>query len=265
MSVFGTITATAVLALSPCDAPEGTAMLLDTDARIIVIGELHGTAEVPAAFAEMVCEAAQRGPVTVALELPQGMQPEMDAFLAAEDDAAALLALEGTPFLDPTMIDGRTSLAMVAMLNRIRALRAEGLDVTIHLFQPSTRRPSGFEQSWYELDMAKALAVGIYARPESRVLVLVGNLHARKVGIAEVPEVGLPAIAHLPATEVLSLKVAQQGGEAWNCGSACGANPVRSTYEASARGVILESDDAGAYDGLLAVGPTTASPPVRAE
>jgi hypothetical protein len=263
MPVYGQIASMVLATMSPCDAPTGTSMLLDADRQIIVIGELHGTAEVPAAFAEMVCEAAQRGPVTVALELPQGMQPEMDAFLSAEDDVAALLALEGTPFLDPRMADGRTSLAMVAMLNRIRALRAEGLDVTIHLFQPSSRRPSGFEQSWYELDMATALAEGIYARPESRVLVLVGNLHARKVGIAEIPEVGLPATAHLPATEVLALKVAQQGGEAWNCGSECGANPIRPTYDASARGVILETDDEGAYDGLLAVGPTTASPPVR--
>jgi hypothetical protein len=263
--MLGMALAATLGALSPCDAPAGTSLLLDTDSRIIVVGELHGTAEVPAAFAEMVCEAAQRGPVTVGLELPQGMQPEMDAFLAAEDDAAALLALEGTPFRDPRMVDGRTSLAMLAMLNRIRALRAEGLDVTIHLFQPSTARPAEFVQSWYELDMAKALAVGIYARPESRVLVLVGNLHARKIGIAEIPEVGLPAIAHLPATEVLSLKVAQQGGEAWNCGPECGANSIRSTYDASARGVILEPDDEGAYDGLLAVGPTTASPPMRSE
>ena len=264
MPVFGTIAAAAALAMSPCDAPAGTSILLDADRRIIVIGELHGTVEVPAAFAEIVCEAAQRGPVTVALEMPQAMQPQMDAFLAAPDEAAALQALEGTQFLNPRMADGRSSLAMLAMLNRIRAVRAEGLDVTVHLFQPSARRPAGFEQSWYELDMAKALAEGIYARPESRVLVLVGNTHARKTGIAEISEVGLPAVAHLPTTEVLTLDVAQQGGAAWNCGPDCRANPILSTYDASARGVILEADDE-AFDGLLAVGPTTASPPVRLE
>ncbi|WP_226637215.1 hypothetical protein [Brevundimonas poindexterae] len=263
--MLGLALAATLAALSPCDAPVGTSMLLDTDARIIVIGELHGTAEVPAAFAEMVCEAAQRGPVTVALELPQGMQPEMDAFLAAEDDAAALLALEGTPFLDPTMIDGRTSLAMVAMLNRIRALRAEGLDVTIHLFQPSSGRPAGFVQSWYELDMAKALSEGIYARPEARVLALVGNLHASKTAIDDMPHVGLPAFAHFRPAEVFSLQVMWQGGEAWTCNPECGSHAYPSAHDASARGVILEPDDEGAYDGLLAVGPTTASPPVQAE
>lgn len=261
--MIGMVMAAAVSLAPGCAPPPGTEVLLAMDRRVVVIGETHGTAEAPAAFAQIVCAAAQHGPVVVALELPQGMQPSLDAFLAAPDPDAALAALEGSPFLDPTMNDGRTSHAMLAMLNSVRELKLEGRDVAFHAFQPSTPRPRGLEQSWYELDMGHALSLAAYKRADAKILVLVGNLHARKTGIARFPDVGLPAAGHLPATETLTLNVAQQGGEAWNCQRECDAHSSIARYDAEARGVILEPAQDGAYDGVLALGPSTASPPVR--
>lgn len=249
-----------------CAPPEGTAAVLALERRYIVVGEMHGTAEAPAAFAQMVCAAAEQGPVTVALELPTAMQTQLDAFLAAPDEAAALAALEGTHFLNPRMNDGRSSEAMLAMMQSVRALRAAGRDVAFHAFQPSGPRPRELAQAWYELDMGHALAQAAHARPQAKVLVLVGNLHARKTGFERFPDVGLPAVGHLPAGDLVSLNVAQQGGEEWNCRQeGCGANASRGVYDANARGVILEPSADGAHDGVLALGPTTASPPVRQE
>lgn len=258
------LVAASLLAAQPaCSPPDGTDALLAMPQRYIIVGESHGTAEAPAAFAEMVCAAAERGPVTVALELPTGMQRQLDAFLAAPDEPAALEALAGSHFMDPRMNDGHSSQAMPALLLSVRQIRVDGRDVTFHAFQPSNPRPRELTQAWYELDMGHALARAIYARPQSKVLVLVGNLHARKTGFDRFPEVGLPAAAHLPAADVLTLNVAQQGGEAWNCGQECGVNPSRSVYDPEARGVILEPAADGGYDGVLALGPSTASPPVR--
>lgn len=48
-----------------------------------MIGELHGTAEAPHAVGEIACAAAERGPVVVALELEDTLQPTLDAFMAA--------------------------------------------------------------------------------------------------------------------------------------------------------------------------------------
>jgi len=247
-----------------CAAPEGTDALLALERRYIVVGEMHGTTEAPATFAGMVCAAAERGPVTVALELPTAMQPQLDAFLAAPDEAAAVAALEGTPFLNSRMSDGRSSRAMLDMMLSIRGLRAAGRDVAFHAFQPSNRPPPELAQAWYELDMGHALARAAHTRPQSKVFVLVGNLHARKTGFDRFPDVGLPAAGHLPSGEIVSLRVAQQGGEEWNCREeGCGVNTSRRVYDANARGVILEASDDGAFDGVLALGPTTASPPIR--
>lgn len=245
-----------------CAPPEGTAALLALDKRVIVLGELHGTHETPSAFAQIVCAAAQTGPVTVALELPEAMQPQLDAMLEAPDETSARAALEGSAFLDPHYDDGRTSLSMFAMLNSVRVLKAAGRDIAIHAFQPMHQRPRDLDQAWYELDMGHALSLAVSARPQARVLALVGNLHARKTPHPRDPELGVPAAGHLPAADTLTLNIAQQGGEAWNCQETCGVHASRGVYDPEARGVILQPSDDGAYDGVLALGPTTASPPI---
>lgn len=258
------IAAASLLATQPaCSPPDGTEALLAMAQPYIIVGESHGTAEAPAAFAEMVCAAAERGPVTIALELPTVMQPQLDAFLAAPDDAAALEALSGSHFMNPRMNDGRSSQAMLAMLLSVRQLHAEGRDVAFHAFQPSTPRPQELTQAWYELDMGHALAGAIYARPRSKVLAIVGNLHARKTGFARFPDVGVPAVGHLPAADVITLNVAQQGGTAWNCQRECTVNPSRAVEDVDRRGVFLQPSEDGAYDGVLALGPSTASPPIN--
>lgn len=261
--MIGTILALA-LAQSACGAPTGISDLLNGDQRIVVVGEMHGATETPAAFTAIVCEAAIRGPVTVALELPQPMQPQLDAFLAADTEAEAVAALDGTWFMNPRIDDGRTSRAMLKMMQDVRRLRVEGRDIAIVAFQPGSARPAGFPQSYYELEMGYLLSLAALDRAEAKVFALVGNIHAGKTGNANFPTLGLPAAAHLPADETVTLYTAQQGGEAWNCRAECGVHPMADRYDAEARGVILEAYGDGAYDGVLALGPMTASPPIMA-
>lgn len=251
-------------AQSGCSAPPGMDALLALDRRVVVVGEMHGTTETPAAFAAMVCEAASKGPVTVALEMPLVMQPALDSLLAAETDEAATDVLDGTWLMDPTFNDGRTSRAKLDLLMSVRALKAQGRDVAFHAFQPNSRRSAGLDQAWSELDMAHHIARALDRNPAAKVFVLVGNIHARKTPIERFPEVGLPAAAHLPPGDTVTLYVALQGGQAWNCQQTCGVNEQASNYPVDARGVILEPYGEGAYDGVLALGPTTASPPVAA-
>lgn len=252
--------AAAALAATPCDPPAGHEVLWTPEHRFVFIGEIHGTVEAPAAFAQLVCAASEEGPVTVALELPTTMQPQLDAFLAAPDEAAAAEALRPTIFGETRMADGRTSRAMVDMLQAIRRMKAEGRDVALRAFQPSGPRPAGFDQNYYELNMAVELARAAGERPESRVLVLVGNIHASKTRFERFDL--MPAAAHLPPKDVVSLNVAQQGGAAWNCqAEGCRAYDSVPRYDVEARGVIMGPVSDGAHDGVLALGPVTASPP----
>ena len=259
----------ASLLLADCAALPGTDALLARPERVIVIGEDHGTNEQPAAFTAIVCEAAMAGPVTVALEYSDAAQGALDAYLAAPDDAMALAVLTNSGLFSQTVDDGRGSEAMLALLASVRALKVQGRDIALHAFQPSQPRPPGQRQAWYELDMGHALARPVTTQPNTRVIALVGSFHARKTPWSASDDAGLPAAGHLPAAETLTLQFAAQGGEVWNCqqigaGPAdCGVHGGPGRADVSLRGVYLEPTPDGAYGGLLAVGPTTASPPAR--
>lgn len=55
--MLGLLTAAALA----CSPPEGTASLLDRPEPVIMIGELHGTAQAPYAVGEIACAASERG------------------------------------------------------------------------------------------------------------------------------------------------------------------------------------------------------------
>lgn len=254
----------ALIASSPADCllPEGTDVLLDQPQRVIVVGEVHGTVEAPAAFLGLVCEAAQRGPVAIGLEMSEADSPLLNNFMASPDEATAVRILQYGDFGHAKRDDGRHSGAMMNMMVGFWRLRAAGHDITLHPFLPLMSRIPLRDQAWRELEMGYAMSRALVVRPEARLLILVGDLHARKTPIAGLPEVGLPAAGHLPATDTLTLHFAQQGGERWGCGQDdCGEQAMTEVYDTDARGFILMPIKDGAYDGVLAVGRVTASPP----
>jgi hypothetical protein len=263
--MLAAIAAALVLGPSPACRPlPGSEVLWREETRFIFIGETHGTVEAPAAFADLVCLALDRGPVTAALEFPTAMQPTLDAFMDAETDEAARAALLAYAYGPFRFHDGRGSEAMMAMLIRLRALRREGRPLAVVATVPDSPRLRGFGQSYSELDRAAVWVEAARARPEARVLVFVGRVHAGKVRRVGSP-IGLPAAAHIRPEESLSLAIARQGGQAWLCRDDCGVASITPADDAALRGVVLSPELDPAFDGLLALGPWTASPPARAD
>ena len=118
----------AASAVGPCPVPPGAEALWQPSIRYLLIGEIHGTAETPAAFADLVCAAARSGrPVTVAVEYSSDDQPVVDAFLASNGDAKARAALLTLPIWHDTWQDGRSSTAFLALFERLRVLKQAGL------------------------------------------------------------------------------------------------------------------------------------------
>ena len=151
---------------------------------------------------------------------------------------------------------------MLDLLSAARRLKRQGRDVALHAFQPSEPRSPAQSHAWYELNMGHALARAVANRPQARVIALVGNLHARKTPLPLFDDQGLPAAGHLPLAETVTLNVASQGGEAWDCRPDCGVHGGPGRVDPARRGIFLEPSNDAAYDGDLALGPTTASPPV---
>ena len=255
------LAAAALAAPAACTPVPGVEALWKDEIRDVVVGEMHGTAETPAAFADMVCAARDKGPVTVALEFSESMQPMLEAFMAAESEQAERAILAAYPHGPFVHHDGRGSVAVLDLLLRLREMQRETPSLKVVAFAPDSPRVQGFNQSYSELDMGHRLATAARKAPDSRMLVLVGNIHAQKKMIESFNLT--PAVVHLPSAEVVSLYAVPQGGTAWNCrGEACG-NPLPETYDAAARGVVIQPYGNGAFDGVLALGPTTASEPAK--
>lgn len=251
-----------------CAPPDGADLLWDAAAtRFMFLGETHGTAEAPAAFAELVCARSASGPVVVALEFPAAMQPDLDRWFASDGGSGARDALLTHDYWNVDRADGRSSAAILAMLVRLRDLKASGRDLTIRAYQPSDRRPVGFDQSYYELDMARLLIDAAALRPDAIVIALGGSLHAMKTPSDR--HGFMFAAGHLNPGHIRSLIVANQGGSVWACfgpnRADCGERQMGVGFDPIRRGVILEAQDQGAWDGLLALGPSTASPPAAQE
>jgi len=266
-AAFVLATAAPVLAAGPAcpDVPGATQVV--RPGTVVLLGELHGTAEAPRATGDLACHAVRTGaPVVVGLELPRAEQARLDAFLASGGGAEARAALLGGEFWRRDYQDGRTSRAMAELVERLRALRAAGGDVDVLAID----EPAAEDR---DEAMAAALAAAIAdARPEAIVIVLTGNLHNRLTrGNPWNPSyqpMGLVLSRRLPDAEIVSLELAHAGGTAWFCagGGGCGEQRVGGSATASETGIVLlPPEEREGTTGRYRIGPITASPPAVAE
>jgi hypothetical protein len=217
----------------------------------ILIGDFHGTREIPPFVGDLVTQLATDHPVVVALEIPASETPSFEGFLASDGSAAAHAALLGDPWWrDPVYQDGRRSVAMAELVERLRRLHVA-----------VARIDAAMLDSRDQMMANNVLAVRA-AHPGATLVVFAGNLHTRRNGYPEMPgttfmagflrQAGLPFIA---------LDTRYERGTAWSCstGGHCGAAKFRG--QRSARGLHMEPDQDGNYDGWYGVGAISSSPP----
>lgn len=238
--------------------PGADALLWKHPVAVVWVGEMHGTAETPAAFGDLVCDALAHGKnVTVGLELASESQAALDAILGSRDLEAGEHQLLATPNWH-MFFDGRSSQAMLALLIRLRGLKTEY----------SSLRVVAIENPWENTSGAKEAAVGkgvesvVKHGPADVLLVLTGNMHAMKHSPVAYPT----AASLLPPGDVFSLLVTARGGKSWQMtGIGCGAQPNGTQDKDRTRTFGVYADASYAkygFDGVLALGkPTTASPP----
>lgn len=245
-----------VLAPSPCAPLPGIEALWAKPSRWIVVGESHGTVEAPAAYADLVCHAGSLRPVVAAVEQYEDDQPLIDAYIASDGGAAAKAA-----FLKARMWttrDGRSSQAYLALFETLRLLVRAGKVSRVVAFQPVLTGPH--DSARYEAAMADRIrAASLDAG--TRVIVLVGNVHAMLREVSFGPKPYLPAAALLPREATLTLNIVSNGGSAWNCmQEGCGVHDFGPARSASARGIVLGGDMP--WSGVFNLGvAATASPP----
>jgi hypothetical protein len=183
--------------------------------RVLLIGEIHGTQQVPAVVADLARQiAAVERPLIVGLEIWRGEQQAIERYLDSAgtwEDRALLLASE---FWTRDYQDGRSSGAMVDLLDRLRALALKS-DVSVVAFDEDP--VANLDGAARDKAMAERLSRALDAEPQALALVLAGNFHTRIQESAPWdPEhrfMGHRLIDYQP----YSLEIMGVAGSAWTC------------------------------------------------
>ena len=189
-------------------------------ARLIVLGELHGTAEIPALAARLVADYAAKGPVTLALEVPSTEQAALDRYLASDGGPAAWQALAGTAFWQVADMqhDGRRSVQMRQLVDAVRVLRTGGAAVNVLAYDVNETRSRAHDHHWRDVGMAETLRAA-FERVPATMLVLTGNVHAMRVRAPWAPAAlqREPMTSRLTDLAPFAVNLTAASGQFWGC------------------------------------------------
>lgn len=201
--------------------------------KVIAVGEHHGSEQIPRIIGALVEQLVDRRPVTLALEIPQVNQKDLDKFLKSggEKDLKAL------PHFNTDYKDGRSSQAMADLIKRARQLE----NVKIFLFDPDEHE-SGQDR---DTKMAENIVKELKTHPQRTIVALAGNVHS-SMKVGNIFDSKYKPMAyelfhiegtHLKQKDVLSIKTRYEVASIWACSSEkaedCGPmdlNVPRSTY-----------------------------------
>lgn len=229
--------------------------------RVLVFGEMHGSAEVPRYLDSVVCAAlhdAPKRPLVVVLELPTSEDEVLQGYLRSEGTEADARSLLASPFWSNTdWQDGRTSEAMFALIDSLRVRSAAYPELVV-----ATLVPASDGVGSHDARMARQLDALIDDHPEALVLVLVGNLHARRHPDAEVSG-GFRSMVDYSRHPIQALVFRDSGGSIWACmDEGCGVHAMRERPEHGTPVYDLRALSGNDhYDGLIDIGRYSASPP----
>jgi hypothetical protein len=197
-------------------------------------------------------------------------QRTIDAFLASDGGASARAVVLEHEFWRREYQDGRSSRAMLALLDALRSYRAAGGTLQVRALDP----PRYDSPSDRDASMANALSAAMESLRPVQTLVLVGNVHSRTLEgypwDAAAPFVSMGARLRATHGALTALDIKAAGGTVWVCRSAdpkdCGVREQRATPISGATPRIeldRQPRPASGYNGVLVMGQLTASPPAR--
>lgn len=239
----------AVMPVRAADDFDDSVRLIRTEAgahRLILLGEQHGTREIPDLVAALVRSYAAGEPVLLGLEVPRQEHAALRRYLGSDGGAQARATLRAGRFwqADDDRHDGRCSHDMLDLIEDVRLLRADGHDVAILPFDIRPYGGNGSEAR--DRAMAQRVRVAYSALPRGRLLVLAGNVHAmlRKPDRAPA-QMQTPMGQHLRNLDPYAVNIGATTGQLWACRAGCGPVDARTSYPRS--GPIR----GGFYDGVF--------------
>jgi hypothetical protein len=207
------------------------------------------------------------------IELPAPEQAAIDAYVASRGQPPDRSALTASHFWQREAQDGRSSAAMVELIERIRVLRTLQHDIHLVAFDvPEEQASKPSDAGARDVAMSRNILAARDRFPTARFLVLTGGIHARTTVGVPWDAAFVPMGHHLAQAlpKLTSLEVQYPPGRAWVCSSArasdCGDKPVGATRQDLGDVPFLEmasTPSPEGYSGVFYAGHISASAPAR--
>ena len=248
----------AVLARLGCAELAGAdALVKRPEIGFVLVGEYHGTNEMPAVARDIACAATATGrPLAFGVELSPSDQPAIDAFMRSNGSPSARAALLASPGW--TEKGGRTTAAIVDMLETLRRLARRNKVSVVAFDAAPTPRGTSAER---EAAMAKLLRKAGAKQPGTIVVALTGAGHAGKSPWSSYTPPFPAAGQLLPAERTVVLTFARPGGRYWGCAApngdasrGCTAYDMPPREPVAARGIRLDKSLREGFDGVYSPG-----------
>jgi hypothetical protein len=237
---LGTAGAAAALASAPEPVTDLYGIAYIAPGEVLVLGEVHGSNESPAAFLALVDRLLTRAKlVSVGLEMP----PNAGSAGCASASGTAL-----GRFWTRKAQDGRSSEAMRDMVCQLKSRVASGRVRLLYL-DSERRNPD---------EMVRRVTTEA-SHKSHPMAVLIGNFHARNTSDSFVGRVRARGI------KVTSLTVSSPSATTWSCArDGCGARPVAMNFcpeKPSGDFVLVRSPPNSRWDGCMVLPCLTSSAP----
>ncbi len=239
--------------------------------RTLLIGEQLGSREAPAVVGDMVCQSAAAGlNVVLGLSMPRTEQERINRYLASPGAPSDQDELLRGVFWRRPFQDGRSSRAIMDLIDRIRSLRNYGLFVNVVAYDTDeatgSKRDARLATLWQERRKA---------HPEELFVILAGNTHTRTVEGTTWDKDFVPMAKRLVENEksLLAFDLSYAQGSRWGCDlnrnaklvcTIVGATPTERVAAEPGQSpyvsVFSQPTEEG-YHGLLYVGALTPSLP----
>ncbi len=223
--------------------------------QVVLLGEIHGTRESPEFAGQIACNALKKElMVTIALELPQADQEQLDEYLDSDGSSEAKRKFLGLNFWSRDYQDGRASQSIFQLIESVRKLRKnkQRIDVVFLDVEGSGER---------DRIMADRLLEDVRSYPNNFFIALTGNIH--NIISEGSGRMGSHVVKELGKERVVSLKQNHSGGSAWLCLAGEGCGPVDLKGRGGNQFGIFLNDDSGNYDGTLEMDSIHVSLPAR--
>jgi hypothetical protein len=255
----------------PC-VSETTLDVATLKSRIVIIGELHGTNEIPAFTADLACALLKNGKkLILGLEVPTDRQEAISTYMASQGTDADKAKLIDSDF--GKLEDGRSSHAIFNLVDSMRKIQKAGGQVVVMAYDisvgnlPQPLYPN--EKLWSgERNMAMARNIESRARvyKDHTILILTGFTHAyRSKGApwdAEYEPMAYLLTQRMFTPHIISMS--STGGEAWGCTKPGADGKLKCQINMKNKfGWTSPADDDPDVDSWVAMGRISASIPVR--